>query len=49
MEKLKELLLILICTLAIPVSYSRDRGFAIECTPFEQWYQADIVVLRDWN
>ena len=33
MEELKELLLILICTLAIPVSYGCDRGFAIECTP----------------
>ena len=33
MGKLKKLLLILICTLAIPVSYGRDRGFAIECTP----------------
>ena len=31
--KLKKLLLILICTLAIPASYGRDRGFAIECTP----------------
>lgn len=30
---MKKLLLILICTLAIPVSYGRDRGFAIECTP----------------
>lgn len=33
MGKLKKLLLILICTLAIPASYGRDRGFAIECTP----------------
>ena len=33
MEKSKKLLLILICTLAIAVSYGRDRGFAIECTP----------------
>ena len=33
MGKLKKLLLIMICTLAIPVSYGRDRGFAIECTP----------------
>jgi len=30
---LKKLLLILTCTLAIPTSYGRDRGFAIECTP----------------
>lgn len=31
MGKLKKLLLIFICTLAIPVSYGRDKGFAIEC------------------
>ncbi|PCI79429.1 MAG: hypothetical protein COB20_04745 [SAR86 cluster bacterium] len=30
---MKKLLLILACTLAIPISYGRDTGFAIECTP----------------
>lgn len=29
---MKKLLLILACALAIPISYGRDRGFALECT-----------------
>ena len=29
---MKKILIILICVLSIPISYGRDKGFAIECT-----------------